>query len=771
VTIRFPQPGASVLEGTDVSLSAAVRPDLQDASVQWFSSLDGLVAGQAIALWRPATTGEHRIRVELRTPSGVFAEDSIVMRVLPDADRDGLSDDDEAARGTDPNDPDTDDDRVTDGEEVARGANPLIPDTDGDGIDDGEETLSFGTDPVRPDTDGDGFEDGAELVLGADPLIAPSRPRSLPVGTLLASTGGQDGAHLTVLDPATGRFGRLGRPNGGLGFGLEYDASGRLFVGLGSRLGAYDPIAQVGTDVGPLLDTTGMPARVTQLAFNPADGNLYGVLDGPAPDFLPTDRLVRIEPATAEVTHVGAAGSPIHALTFTRDGVLLAAVRLDAATDALVELDPATAAVVREAGPVGETPIYGLTLLRDDTFYAGRPVANDAGALALVDATTGAATPVRSFARPLFDLTDRPCPAPCLFRATGAPSGLGFAAAIEAGDLNGDGRVDLASTGWTTSLAVQVATALGDGAGGFAAAAMQNVAAHVIGDSTADSLVLAHLNPGVDAFADVVMADRSAGLVHVFLGSGVGGLVPAPGSPHPVTVVGNSLAAVAIADVTADGTPDIVAAVAGELAVLEGSGAGAFTPGASLPAGAQPLAIATGDLDGDLIADLTVAEGSLGAITLHLSSLATPVSLADPAILTQPFDVAIADLDGDTFLDLAIHDLEADTPLVIARNDGAGGFTLLGSSVWPTSGLRAMATGDLTGDGVADVATIGLFNDASVLRVVSSDGAGGFLTAGSHAFFTSIHNLTLADVNGDGLSDVVFGSPPRLEVWLARSPF
>jgi len=49
--------------------------------------------------------------------------------------------------------------------------------------------------------------------------------------------------------------------------------------------------------------------------------------------------------------------------------------------------------------------------------------------------------------------------------------------------------------------------------------------------------------------------------------------------------------------------------------------------------------------------------------------------------------------------------------------------------------------------------------------------AGGFVAAGSHAFFTSIHHLTLADVDDDGLSDVVFGSPPRIEVWLARSAF
>jgi len=65
----------------------------------------------------------------------VFADSS------PDADGDGLSDQDE-----------------TD----VYGTNPNVSDSDGDGLSDGQEVRFIGTDPNVVDTDGDGLGDGVE---------------------------------------------------------------------------------------------------------------------------------------------------------------------------------------------------------------------------------------------------------------------------------------------------------------------------------------------------------------------------------------------------------------------------------------------------------------------------------------------------------------------------------------------------------------------------------------------------------------------------------
>ncbi len=110
---------------------------------------------------------------------------------FPDADADGLSDADEATRGTNPTSADTDADGLSDGYEVANGLDPRNPadgpaDTDGDGLANPVEQAT-GTDPRNPDTDGDGLNDGAEVARGTDPRFADTDEDGLGDGTEVAN--------------------------------------------------------------------------------------------------------------------------------------------------------------------------------------------------------------------------------------------------------------------------------------------------------------------------------------------------------------------------------------------------------------------------------------------------------------------------------------------------------------------------------------------------------------------------------------------------------
>lgn len=89
-----------------------------------------------------------------------------------DTDMDGLSNADEAALGTDPNNPDSDADGVKDGQEVTDGTDPADADSDNDGLNDGAEKTA-GSDPNDADSDNDGLNDGDEVnTHGTDPLKA-----------------------------------------------------------------------------------------------------------------------------------------------------------------------------------------------------------------------------------------------------------------------------------------------------------------------------------------------------------------------------------------------------------------------------------------------------------------------------------------------------------------------------------------------------------------------------------------------------------------------
>ncbi|MEM9862678.1 MAG: DUF4215 domain-containing protein [Myxococcota bacterium] len=91
-----------------------------------------------------------------------------------DSDGDGVSDADENAQGTDPNNADSDGDGINDGAEGQLGTDPnrnTFTDTDGDGLSDEEET-ALGTDPNSADSDRDGISDRTEVDLGTDPNAA-----------------------------------------------------------------------------------------------------------------------------------------------------------------------------------------------------------------------------------------------------------------------------------------------------------------------------------------------------------------------------------------------------------------------------------------------------------------------------------------------------------------------------------------------------------------------------------------------------------------------
>ena len=100
-----------------------------------------------------------------------------------DSDGDGIADDVELSLGLNPNNAadaleDPDRDGLSNRDEAALGTQIRNPDTDNDGIFDGEERRpgadGFVTSPLLADSDGDGVRDALEIATGSDPTSAAS---------------------------------------------------------------------------------------------------------------------------------------------------------------------------------------------------------------------------------------------------------------------------------------------------------------------------------------------------------------------------------------------------------------------------------------------------------------------------------------------------------------------------------------------------------------------------------------------------------------------
>ncbi len=165
-----------------------------------------------------------------------------------------------------------------------------------------------------------------------------------------------------------------------------------------------------------------------------------------------------------------------------------------------------------------------------------------------------------------------------------------------------------------------------------------------------------------------------------------------------------------------------------------------------------PRKVATGDLNGDGIADIVATQdGKTDAAVL----LSAGGGAFHPAIYLPvggtPYGVAIANLDDAGGLDLVVAVQNA-SKVAIFTNDGSGNFTA-GTDLVVGSGQRDIAAGDVNGDGLDDIAFLGISDKTA--HVYENDGAGGFTFWASAPYAYGPFALTLGDQDGDGFAELV----------------
>ena len=332
---------------------------------------------------------------------------------------------------------------------------------------------------------------------------------------------------------------------------------------------------------------------------------------------------------------------------------------------------------------------------------------------------------------------------------------------VAAGDLDGDGRPDLASA--NTFIAgppphpghVSVILHSQSFPGAFGGAMNLNVGSDAamvsIGDLNGDTLM------------DLVAAnDTSASISILFQSSS------SPGSFLAAQNVGVGAHpnGVAIGDLNGDGHLDIAVADSWLSVLFQNPGVPGtfFSP---IRLGVFCSSIGIGDLNGDGQADLVATATNAGHVSILLQSPAGAGSFLPPQTVAagfQPFNVAIADLNADGLLDLAIAnygtpDNSATASLSVLLNNSVSPGSFLTATNYAT-GERSwsVSVGDLNGDGKADLAVAnsgGLGNTGSVSVLFQNPGAPGtFFPAVNRPGTSQPLGVVIADLNGDSLLDI-----------------
>ncbi len=343
---------------------------------------------------------------------------------------------------------------------------------------------------------------------------------------------------------------------------------------------------------------------------------------------------------------------------------------------------------------------------------------------------------------------------------------------VAIGDLDGDGKSDLAIANQTSNT---VSLFLNTSINGVI-----NLAAKIdiATGTTPRSIAIGDING--DGRVDLAITNQASNTVSVLINTSSNGIISFASKVDFTT--GIMPVSIAIGDIDLDGKPDLIIANEGSntVSILRNAGNGGvtnFETKADYPTGANPYGIVVGDINGDGLLDVAVTNFNDNTVSIlgntSVNGNLSFVAKLDFATGNSPSSIAIGDLDGDSKPDLAIVNSSSGSASVL-RNTSNGSIFNFATKVDFSSGLepKSIAIGDINGDEKPDL-VIGNVNAGtyilSVLRNTSAIGALSFLPNVDFATNDSPWSIAIADMDGDGKSDMVSANSNSNTVSILRN--
>ncbi len=321
-----------------------------------------------------------------------------------------------------------------------------------------------------------------------------------------------------------------------------------------------------------------------------------------------------------------------------------------------------------------------------------------------------------------------------VFRNTSTgPSFISYAAKVDfttdseptsvaIGDLDGDGKNDLAVTNYTSNtISIFMNTSTGVGSISYASKIDFTTGTQPISISIGDL--------DGDGRADLAVTNYSNSTLSIFRNKSTGIGVISYATKDDFST-GTSPRSASIGDLDGDGKADLAVAneISNTVSIFRNISTGPSNIGFDIkidfPTGSAPTSISTGDLDSDGKADLAVANRFSSTVSILRNTSTGAGNIGFDAKIdfssgSIPRAVSISDLDGDGKPDLAVANQNSNTVSVLRNTSIAVGAISYAVKVDFPSGLypRSVSIGDMDGDGKAELVVANRDeNSLSILR-------------------------------------------------------